>query len=376
MHVLFASHRYYPVPGGTERIAQLLAESVVRAGHRATMITQLEPGTRERDSLNGVDIIRLRTRPVAGIRFPVGYLRQLRKLRADVFHVQGNRIWCADFYFPVARLFRWRQLVTGHGFYQYAIHRTGIDRIYFERYLPRALRAFDLYVCDTEYERRQLRGWGVPESRLERVPLGADTEEFSGPHADAGATRASWSFRATQVAVYVGGFFENKRVDRIIEAVARRSGRWAVVCIGRDIPESPYNQAYCARLAEKLGVEARFLGVISRSAIVASLEAADAVVSGSEYEGFGVTLAEAMAAGRPFVAWDSGAAPEMTATGAGILVRSVEEFAQGLEHLEDPDRRTEVADRARRASADWSTAAMCARYLKLYEALAARGPRP
>ncbi|HZY91756.1 MAG TPA: glycosyltransferase family 4 protein [Thermoplasmata archaeon] len=375
MHVLFASHRYHPVPGGTERIAQLLAESVVRGGGEATLITQSEPGTADREDVNGVDVRRLRMRPVAGVRFPSGYLRLLRGLRADVFHVQGNRIWCADFYFPVAPLFPWRQMVTGHGFYQYAIHRRAWDRWYFERYFPKVLRAFDHYVCDTEYERQQLLGWGVPAERLLRIPLGADLDEFRNAPTNAESVRAGWNLRAPLVGVYVGGFFENKRVDRLIEAAAGRRGKWALVLIGRDIPGSPYDRAHCEDLARKLGVEVRVPGVLSRADTVASLLAADAVVSGSDYEGFGVSLAESMAAGRPFLAWSAGAAPEMAATGAGIVAHSLEELGQGLERLEDDAERRRMSRRSTEASPEWSTETMCRRYGALYTRLAASGPR-
>ncbi|MCI4317763.1 MAG: glycosyltransferase, partial [Thermoplasmata archaeon] len=102
MRLLFACHRYYPVPGGSERMVQTLAEALVRRGHSATVVTQGEPGSPVEEELNGVRITRLRVRPFAGIRFPAGYLRFLRRFDADVFHLTGNRIWCADFYFPLA----------------------------------------------------------------------------------------------------------------------------------------------------------------------------------------------------------------------------------------------------------------------------------
>lgn len=375
MHLLYASHRYHPIPGGTERIAQLLAEAAVRAGHRATMITQVEPGTAPRETVNGVEVVRLPMRPIAGVRVPQGYLRLLRRTRAEVFHVQGNRIWCADFYFPVANLFPWRQLVTGHGFYQYAMHPKAWDRWYFERYFPRILGPFDRYVCDTEYERQQLLGWGVPPERLARIPLGADIDEFRHASVDPRRVREEWGIQAPHVAVYVGGFFENKRVDRLIEAIGRRAGAWALVVVGRDLPGAPFDRAHCEALARRLGVELHVAGVLDRPATVAAFLAADAVVSGSEYEGFGVALAEAMAAGKPFVAWASGAAPEMAATGAGVAVRSIDAFAEGLEQLESASERVARGARARAAAEEWSTAAMCRRYLELYRALEARGDR-
>ncbi len=375
MHILFASHRYYPVPGGTERIAQLVAEGVVRRGHQATLITQREPGTQDIEEINGVTVRRIPVRSVGGMRISPTYWSELRRTPADLFHLHGNRIWCADLYFPVARRFRWPQILTGHGFYQYAMHPKVWDEWYFTRYLPRQLRAFDAYACITEHERRQLLGWGVPPERLVRVFQGIDLGEFAAPSGPAEDLRSRWGFRAPFVAVYAGGFFENKRVDRLIEAAAGTGGRWALLLLGRDIPGSPYNAQGCLSLAKRLGVEVQVAGAVPRETVVAAFLGADAIVNASDYEGFGVTLVEAMAAGRPFISWETGIAPELARDGAGFVVDTVPAFSQALGRLEDGALRSQLGERGKRAAPNWSTEAMVGRYVDLYHDLLERRAR-
>ncbi|MCI4340219.1 MAG: glycosyltransferase family 4 protein, partial [Thermoplasmata archaeon] len=351
--------------------AQVLAEGAVRRGHRVTMITQAEPGVPDREVVGGVEVVRLPIRLRGGIRFPTGYHAALRATRGDVFHLHGNRIWCADFYLPFARRFGWAQLGTGHGFYQYENDPKPWDRWYFERYFPWALSGLDVYACDTEHERRQLLGWGVPESRLRRLPLGIPLGEFSGGNRSISDPRAPWGFRAPHVAVYVGGFFPNKRVDRLIDAVAGTHGQWALLAIGRDLPGTAFDSASCAERARRAGIEYRATGPRPRPEVVAAIRAADAIVLGSSYEGFGVTLAEALAAGKPFVAFPAGAAPEIAASGGGEVVSTVAGFTSALDRLNDPAERARRGAAARAAAPEWSDETMLDRYLSVYEQLVA-----
>lgn len=372
MHVLLASHRYFPVAGGTERVVQTIAEGLVAAGHRASVITQAEPGVPARERLRGVDVLRIPVWRLAGIRFPRGYVRALRSIPADLFHLHGNRIWCADFYFPNARRFDWPSVLTGHGFYQYEMHPRWRDRYYVERYLPRVLPRFDAYTPDTVREAEQLRSFGVSPDRLRLVPLGVSLDEFSQRPASSDSVRERYGCTRPLLAVYAGGFFENKRVDRLVESIALRRDRWSLLAIGRDVPDSPASAAACQRLATARGVELRVPGVLDRAATLSALFAADAVVLGSQYEGFGLLPVEAMAAGRPFVAFDSGAAPRLAATGSGFCVRSPQEFAAALDRLEEPAERARRGAVGREAVAEYSDSAMVRRYLSVYEEVLAR----
>lgn len=366
MHVLLGCHRYFPVPGGTEKVVQTLAEGLVRRGHEVTVVTRAELSTPPRERIGGVEVLRVPTRKIGPVRIPSGYLRTLRRSDADLFHLWGNRIWCADFYFPWARFFRWPQVLTGLGFYQYEMHPGPIDRLYFRRYFPRAVRRFDAYTTSSERERRQLLGWKVPEARLHPVPLGVPLDEFDRPPSGVEAVRAGWGLTRPLAAVYAGGFFENKRVDRLIDGIAAVRDRWALVAIGGDSPGSPFRAEVCRRRAEAVGVEFRTPGALSREDLIRSLFAADAVVLGSTYEGFGLLPIEANAAGRPFVAFESGAFGEVAGRGGGKIVRSPVEMAAALGQLAHPEARAAMGAQGRAGVGFYSGDAMVDRFLDVY----------
>ncbi|HEV2450120.1 MAG TPA: glycosyltransferase family 4 protein, partial [Thermoplasmata archaeon] len=235
---------------------------------------------------------------------------------------------------------------------------------------------FDAYTADTVRELDQLRSFGVPSDRLRLVPLGVSLHEFGARPAASGSVRERYGCTRPRLAVYAGGFFENKRVDRLVESIALRKDRWSLLAIGRDVAESPANAGACQRLAAERGVELRVPGVLDRPATLAALFAADVIVLGSQYEGFGLLPVEAMAAGRPFVAFDSGAASMLAATGAGSCVRTPQEFAAALDRLEDPAERARIGGLGLRAVAEYSEAAMVRRYLAVYEEVLARRARP
>ena len=367
VRLVIACHSYFPAVGGVERLAQGVAEQFARRGVDTTVVTRRDAGTAPVERVNGVNVIRIPMTRFAGFHVPRGYLRTLRELNPDIFHLIGNRVWCVDFYFPFARNSRWPLVMTGHGFYQYEMHRRAWDRWYFEKYLPRCLRRVDVYTADTVHERDQLVGWGVDPSRIEVLPAAVSLDEFAGPRSDLQTVRSKWGFRAPHVAVYAGGFYENKRVDRLVRAVAATGGAWALVAIGRDLPGGAHDRASVARLASALGAEVALTDVRPRGEVLDALAAADAVVLGSSYEGFGILLLEAMAMGRPFVAFRTGAAPELAATGSGLCVDTTEEFAAALGKLVDPATRGALGARGRASVEAYSIDELVNRLGRTYE---------
>lgn len=76
------------------------------------------------------------------------------------------------------------------------------------------------------------------------------------------------------------------------------------------------------RLAEELGISQQitFLGLLSREAVLAEMQAADALVHPSPYETFGVVLIEALACGLPVVAASEGGPETIIHERSGLLV--------------------------------------------------------
>lgn len=107
--------------------------------------------------------------------------------------------------------------------------------------------------------------------------------------------------------------------------------------------------------------------------LVAAYRACDAVIVPSRFEGFGYTVLEAMACGKPVIASGAGAIPEVLGERAGILCEpgNVEAFVAACRRLaDDPTLCRELGEAGRaRALAEFSTHTVLPRYLTLYRSI-------
>ena len=353
-------------------MVQLLAEGYASRGHTVTVVTQEEPSSPSEEEVGGVRVLRLRMSHAGRFRVPQGYLRLLRRTEADVFHLHGNRIWCADYYFPFARTFDWPQVITPHGFYHYWMRPAPSPGSLLRTVLSRPVACVPGLHRSHRGRADPGRGLGYPPQRIRVIPNGIDLSEFDRTPASRDSVRAAWGLESRRIALTVGGCYDNKRVDRLVRAIAATRGEWGLVVVGPDVPGSPYDRIHCEQLAKELHAPVRFLGPQPRSSVLDAFSSSDAYVQASAFEGFGVSLLEAMAAGLPFIAFDAGAARELSRTGAGFCVSSGEEMVARLREL--PGRGVEMGRVARRAVPDWSSDRMVERHLEVYRSVQQRAP--
>jgi glycosyltransferase involved in cell wall biosynthesis len=204
---------------------------------------------------------------------------------------------------------------------------------------------------------------GVPAERLAVIPNGVDRERFAAP-ADRAAARAALGIEDDRpVVALVGRISEEKGQDDYVRAapgvVAELPGALFLIVgsTAKDAAAAPLRD-----LARAGGVEdaVRFTGYVDD--MPALYAAIDVLAAPSRWEGFGLMLVEAMAAGVPIVASAAGAIPEVVGDGPALLVPPREPAALGAairRVLSDPDaaRAMAAAGRERATAFSWDRSA-------------------
>ena len=174
--------------------------------------------------------------------------------------------------------------------------------------------------------------------------------------------------------VYVGRLIPHKRVERLIEAVARTDG-WTLEIVGSG-PER-------GRLEERAGERApgrvSFAGDLSHDEVLARVAWADALGLASDYEGLPHVVIEALAVGTPVISPPVGGVPEVVTDGeSGLIVPdgSAEALAAALVRLRD-DRgtRERLREGARAAGVGLRFEATADRVLAMLDGAAELRPR-
>lgn len=237
-------------------------------------------------------------------------------------------------------------------------------RAFFPRLYPRA----DAIVCVAEEAREDLvETWGMPREKTAVLHNPIDLDAVR-----AGA-REQARLPEGPVIVAVGRLSKEKRLDRLIGAVARMKARARLVIIG----DGPLRAALEAD-ARARGVDALFTGFEKNPWRL--LARADVYALSSDFEGFPCALAEALALGVPAVAIACKSGPrELLAGGAaGLLVEEHSEAALAAALDAALDDRAAAAARAQRGVAIAETLAaraVAGQYLALCERLSS-GRRP
>jgi glycogen(starch) synthase len=167
--------------------------------------------------------------------------------------------------------------------------------------------------------RRVESAWGLTQGSVRVVPNPIHAEMFSGLAQTAVANSL----------LYVGRIERRKGVHVLVEAlpeIRRHVPDATVVLVGHDHPSGPGGMSMTAHLtqrASQLGLPAdavQFTGPKERHDLGMLFARSSVCVVPSLYENFPYTCLEAMAAGRPVVAADTGGIPEIVSDGVtGLL---------------------------------------------------------
>jgi glycosyltransferase involved in cell wall biosynthesis len=219
----------------------------------------------------------------------------------------------------------------------------------------------------------------VPEARQHLIPLGLDPALFGSRIDEREATRRRWGIEPGDVVIgQATALRPRKRIEQFIDLVktlAQRDPRIVGVLAGDAPPgDEPYRDAVIKQI-ESSGLGRRFQWLGNLDDVEPFDQAIDVFVSTSVYETFGNSVCEAMACGRPIVAYRGGSVHEVVGDG-GIVVEN--EDLPGLvravqEVVTRPGLGNELGERGRRRVQNtYSPTATLRQLAAIYDRLLAR----
>ncbi len=356
--------------GGVERtLLQLLAHTD-RSRWRPVLFHHAGPGVEL--LVTGAHELGVTTRAVPrmqgvrALRRLPHFVRSLRREQPAVFHAHLNWLLSCKFGLMAARIAGVPLVIAS---LQQFLLPPWRPNVYWQQRIVAS--AVDRYVAVSQAIANQLSGsFDVPTGKIGVIHNGIPVDTFDGRSVPRGKSAVPDGAHRP-IVLTVARLDDQKGHDFLLEAIA-------------DIPDGTFvfagdgdRRAALEEKAHRLGVASRVLFLGHRTDVPTLLAECDLFVLPSLYEGFPLSVLEAMASAKPVVATAVGGTPEAVVDGVtGHLVRPEEPAALAdaiTRILADPLRAhgMGLAGRARVREL-FSSAAMTGAYDRTYETVGRR----
>jgi glycosyltransferase involved in cell wall biosynthesis len=312
MNILTFNYEYPPLGGGGGVVHALIVEELAKR-HRVVVITSAFQDLPTREVREGVEIHRV---PILGrkdasaaslvslLSFPLtAWAKAYQLMRRERFDIINSHfaVPTGPASLPPAKLAGIPHVLSLHGGDIYdpskklSPHRLrGVRSV-----VNWTLKSSDAVVAQSTNTRENTYKYYSYDGPIEIIPLGIRQPLF--PE----ASRSQLGLPSDRfIAITVGRLVKRKGIDQLLQALARPECQEALLYVVGDGPE----RAPLTALSKELGLEDRvvFTGRVEEDHKWQLLECADAYVSATLHEGFGLVYLEGMAAGLPVVTFDHG----------------------------------------------------------------------
>jgi len=335
MKIAFITFEYPPfIQGGAGVVAEKLTKSLARLGHRVHVIAPRIAGSKEYEVDDSVFVHRVNfvNRPL--LSAPSYWMSLKRRFGViekeigsfDIVH--ANNI--ADFSLT-KKMTKAPRVLTIHHLARSVLNTT--RPTYFNRiknlggetgivpYIEKiCINRADKIIAVSNYTKKELiLTYNVPPAKIEVIYSGMEQKSFDFTEEEKQETRDRFSICKRPTVMFAGRLEKRKGLSLLLQAfkqvLTKVDANLIVVGSGY---QKPYKE-----LAYSLGIVNRviFTGYVDELSLRKLYSICDVFASSSRLEGFGLTLVEAMAAGKPIVATKVGGIPEIVKSGEnGILV--------------------------------------------------------
>ncbi|MFZ6027653.1 MAG: glycosyltransferase family 4 protein [Chloroflexota bacterium] len=325
MRIAFVTLGYQPLrTSGLDMSGERLVTALLEAGHEVTVIAGQSGSQRETHAHPLLHVYRVPLDRTDWIGFAVRAAALRKRLGAfDVTH-----FWDVHFGFAyrgayVASLqHSFHQRINSLGNAAFTTLKGGYRYVYYTlaRYLaeiPALRRADGLLAGSATTAQEFIRYYPLRPERVRIARHGVDTSFFQRTERATEVRRRLGLGLQEPVLLFAGFITPRKGLEVLAQAFADVHPRPKLVLVGKWRNEAYRQQVY--RLLEPFKRRVIEAGFVADEEMPAYYSMADAYVSPSLLEGFGLPIAEALACKTPVVACDSGAVAEVMGPG-GILV--------------------------------------------------------
>lgn len=323
MNITQVVARFPPAIGGMEEHVYQISLELSRRGHKVSVITSNEidgrVSTVQEENMHGIHVYRhplFMPKMMREYWLIPGVFKSLKKTEADVFHVHGYRCLSSFTAISLAHFKHTPIVFTPHGIYPPKSISNALIKLSFDRTLGRLmLCSADRTIALSGHNRRLLLQMGASADKIVIVPNGVNVETYRNLQRNAKVLKELGS--QGPILIYVGRLDWNKRVEKIVESMPKILKNFPsakLVVIGPDY-------ANCSvaflDLGRKLGVERSLVmtGKVSAERLLELYSVADVFIMPSSYEGFGLSMLEAMICRIPVIVSPAGGPKDILSHG-------------------------------------------------------------
>jgi len=297
MKILHVCHHYYPSPGGVGVHVRNICERLARE-HDVTIYTTYSFGTPpEIEDINGVHVRRFKVfNPNNSYYFSFKMLKCLRKSRFDIVHAHNYHA------FPcfLARYAKRNKFVVTPHYHRHGI--TAFRDVLIKLYKPFGRRIFhdaDKVITSSNHEKGLLiQDFKIPDDKISLIPNGVDLKTFRNLERKGSGQKTI---------LYISTLEQFKGVQYAIQTLPLLDESVRLDIVGRG--RYKYHLADMVRNMG-LGNRVSFYHSLYGQDLLDKYANANLLMLLSEYESFGMVVAEALAAKIPCIVSNQSALKE------------------------------------------------------------------
>ena len=332
MNIIQVVPRFPPAIGGMEEHVYQISLELLKRGHKVSIVTSNEIDgktcTCKEEVIHGMQVYRyplFMPKMFREFWLIPDVLKAFQRFEADVVHAHGYRCLSSCTAIYLAHFKHTPTVFTPHGIYPKRSFANMVIKSLFDQTLGRlVLSLSDRIVALTEHNCRLVLQLGASAEKIIFVPNGVNLDEYANLQRSKKALDALCT--DGPVLLYAGRIDWNKQLEKVIFSmplILKEFPYAKFVIVG---PDYANYASSLLSLAGKLKVENSLVitGKVSKERLLEFYSIADIFLLPSSYEGFGLSMLEAMSSKIPVIVSSSGGPGDILNHGVNaILLKNV-----------------------------------------------------